>query len=630
MNIASHSTPLIKALSLFCCSVFFDQAFAISNTGLDSPFSRGYLKSIKQSLKDVTSHSFTLQNNLEPRSFGLNAFRTGQISFSEGVQRLIKSQLYNTPVKMTPNASFKLTSMGNIESVSYTFSVNGVKVCNSYLSAFRFQDNSSYIIGQVPEVNPYTTSIDSDSWPSLDLVYSLVNTHIESDTLDHAIKNESKCFFVKDGDLVPAWDFVLTVQSSPYHVIAGEYDVFLFEPYFFDGVEGSARVYKKNPIDAVKVDVSLDLTGDGTLTSDHFTTSPIGVDRAESSTHEFNYEKEDDKFAEVSVFAHATSHLAWFFKNGYEWAESGPMDLIIHGAIQGDINNSQYKPGVAMPSKLPMIQICDGDGQVLKDLPYDTDVVSHELGHHIVFTTVKTTSGESLVLHEGLSDYFVFARTEDGCLADSICPPGAPACVSDTCLRIAAEPDELSYGTDIFSKIGAHHKGQAISGLLYRLRTGGDVPPELVDEIAVKSTIDFLQTNSGYRHLFLGLLNADKALSGGKYACAITEAAIDYGFESFVKDINCETVGTTLIPKPADEPNSLSTTAKSSSSSNKDSPFGCSVQSHAQGDSNFSSNLINGLIFLLAAILPLVIVRRPKKVRVRVTSSSRRPSETYR
>ena len=625
------------------CFYSSDRVLALSdNSGFDAHLYRGFLKTVKPSMKEITSHSFNLENMIEPRSFGLNAFHSGKVSFSEGVERIVNDQLLNTPIKMIPKQSLNLTNSGNIESISYTFSVDGTNICNTYLSAFRFQDDSSYIVGQIPETNPFASVVDSNSWPGLAKSFSTVINELEvanfaSSTLPletlmkKTVSHESKCFYPKNGDLIPVWDFIMSVNNLPYHVISGEYEVFLFEPYFFENVEGKARVYKKNPVDGEKVDVLLDLidpTEHGFLDSDHFTTSPVDVDRATSTDHNFVYEKEDKEFAEVSVFAHATSHLAWFFKNGYEWSDFGPMELIIHGNIQGDINNSQYKPGIAMTNNLPMIQICDGDGVILKDLPYDTDVVSHELGHHIVFSKVKTTIGESLVLHEGLSDYFVFARTGDNCLADSICPTGAQACITDTCLRVGVEPDILSYGDSAFSKLGAHHKGQAISGLLWRLRESGSIPAEDLDKTVVKSTIEFLQSNSGYRHLFLGLLNADKALSNGKYACPIVEAAKDYGFSSFVSDINCETVSSTNIPKPSDEPNSTTTGQSSSSSSSKKSPLGCAVQNHTIENQSIGTNVINVMLFLCAATLPLLIVRKPKTARIRITSS-KKPFETH-
>ena len=83
----------------------------------------------------------------------------------------------------------------------------------------------------------------------------------------------------------------------------------------------------------------------------------------------------------------------------------------------------------ASDGTLPSIKIDDGDGLVLQNLITDGDVVSHELGHHIIFKTLTSTIGESLVLQEGLADAFAFFRTSNACLGESICPKNSSACI---------------------------------------------------------------------------------------------------------------------------------------------------------------------------------------------------------
>src|SRR5690606_2594621 len=148
----------------------------------------------------------------------------------------------------------------------------------------------------------------------------------------------------------------------------------------------------------------------------------------------------------------------------------------------------------------------DGDGEKLQNLPKDSDVVSHELGHHVIFQSLTSTKGESLVMHEGLADYFAFARTDDPCLGESICPAGSPVgCeLESQCLRTA----DNTYVLNVDTKSEEHFKSQFISGMLWDLRDNA-VPAQDLDEMVIQAT-GMLLSNSGYHDLILTLMLADK------------------------------------------------------------------------------------------------------------------------
>ena len=77
--------------------------------------------------------------------------------------------------------------------------------------------------------------------------------------------------------------------------------------------------------------------------------------------------------------------------------------------------------------------------------------------------SITRISGESLVLHEGLSDFFTFARTGNACLGESICPATSDFCyVPNQCLRTG--DNDLALG-DAISSPEPHMKSQFISGL---------------------------------------------------------------------------------------------------------------------------------------------------------------------
>ena len=81
--------------------------------------------------------------------------------------------------------------------------------------------------------------------------------------------------------------------------------------------------------------------------------------------------------------------------------------LDIHARPGGSKNNALYVPKET-ETDAAKIMIGNGDGNILKNLPQDREVISHELGHHIIYHHITQTSGESLILHEGLADFFTF------------------------------------------------------------------------------------------------------------------------------------------------------------------------------------------------------------------------------
>ena len=156
-----------------------------------------------------------------------------------------------------------------------------------------------------------------------------------------------------------------------------------------------------------------------------------------------------------------------------------------------------------------IFEFCQFPRQVLDNLPKDTDVISHEYGHHVIYKSLKSTRGESLILHEGLADFFVFARTGDGCLGESICPSGSQICEVDQCLRTA--DNSLVYGEGLYPHKPAHQKGQLISGYLWDLAQSNDVPLEDLERMVLRA-IDLLVSDSGIEHFMLALYNADQEL----------------------------------------------------------------------------------------------------------------------
>ena len=79
-------------------------------------------------------------------------------------------------------------------------------------------------------------------------------------------------------------------------------------------------------------------------------------------------------------------------------------------------------------------------GNGLRNLGLDLDVVAHEMGHMVVFETLRDArpSTETLVVHEGLADALANQHAGDPCVAESVCPNGSGFCqVPRMCLRLS-------------------------------------------------------------------------------------------------------------------------------------------------------------------------------------------------
>jgi len=351
-----------------------------------------------------------------------------------------------------------------------------------------------------------------------------------------------------------------------------------FSVLFFDMVDATISAYPRSPVDPATEKFTDQVNGDGTLTSDSFATNTTfyqsTTPRAVASNEQFIYDPSDYRFAEASIFVHINQMLVFYESLGYPGLDLKPLTVMLHATINNTKNNALYEPPTSSASGYPTILIGDGDGVVLQNLPLDGDVVSHEFGHHIIYRTLKETSGESLVIHEGLADYFTYAKQNDPCLGPSICVQGDEnvCVVYGKCLRTGI--NTLHYGTSDFDQLEAHLQGQIIGGLLL------DLSPQ-IDRLVVAKTmynaLAYLVYDSGIRDFLLALLLSDYK-SGGNNTCYIYNAAIARGFGSLLADVDCTKPANIPVPNIADNSDlqTPTTSSSSGSSTKKKNIFGCS------------------------------------------------------
>lgn len=298
-----------------------------------------------------------------------------------------------------------------------------------------------------------------------------------------------------------------------------------------------AEVYAKGPQDGVVSAVELPgLPGTGYLDGAKIQVfAPTANDpRVMAPDGIFDFRPDDPadnlNFDQVQSYYAATRALAWF-ETKFGFVLAAPLPVRVHADL-GAQSGGAYVP----PPTGPEVRI-GADTASLVNLARDSDVVSHELSHHIIYQHVQSSRGESGILHEGTADYFAYAINGDPNLGESVVP-GKPY------LRTAALAADLRYDT-LPEDTPSHKAGQYWSAVLWDLRqTLGESADQLV-----YVSLSYLGPNSGLRDGLLALVNADRDLSPlpdtdanvgvfGTHQCLIIETALRRGFAAALDGID--------------------------------------------------------------------------------------------
>lgn len=495
-----------------------------------------YIMSLESSTSELTSHPFQT---------GLSLTKTNQ-SPGDQVTTALRAAMRNPLIgirSMPSSSGFGLVT--STQTIEYKFHVGGIPICQTYARAHIQSDGATLILGKIPQIDdrePVPPHHASD-WPDLELAVSNAAKTFE-EASDVNLKSSQRCFLARHGQLLHAYDLLLTVDGLPWTALADGYELFARAPAFFD-VTGSARVHPNNILTGVAAEVKLkNLIGDGSLTSEFLTTVvPTGYPPAQEASHLFYYNPaQDRRYDEVAAFYYVQRHHSFLQSLGFEWYGPKPLVIRLHVKPAGRSNNALFIPAIN-EGDLPSISVDDGDGIELQYLASDADVVAHEFGHHVVYRSIRSTEGESLVLHEGLADFFAFARSGDACLGESICPEGTGACVipaPNACLRSAEL--NLRYNDSMWeqwagprNRLG-HLHGQVVSGMLWDLRRSRAIPAEELTRLVLRA-VSYFKSDSGLRDLMLALFFADRDLFGSKYFSRIYDAGQARGLGDFYADV---------------------------------------------------------------------------------------------
>lgn len=497
---------------------------------------------------------------------------------------------------------------------SFRFYVRGIPICRLQLMAHEQSGGQvPVIIGDVPRLNALAALSSTEQPDPAAALLQLKQTAEDFGASGHAVIQSSEfCFLQKDGNLLPVLDLTFEQGSVLYRGIADGTQAYEFHRHMFDAA-GKAKIYPHNNTDADRQEFTLqNLTGTGALEDNHFyiAVDPVsGKSKVNKPDLNFDFDPaaQSAEFIQTSIFTNANRTLEWFKSIGYtdELFGTNQIKLLAHAFFSGDNNNALYKPGTSATTP-PTILIGDGSNGILKNLGTDSDVVGHEFGHHVIYQAIQEIKDESLVLHEGLADFFNFIRTGDPCLGESICPANSPinCAVEEKCLRTAE--NELVYG-DPALPTEAHVRSQFISGMLWDLTKKDGVPSEDVDKM-VYGSLKYLVRNSGYAHFILGMMLADKDLFNAQYCQKIYARAEARGLTSKISSFSCSDA----LPSPKELTSGSSATSEtseqSSSSKKKKSGFCSAITVGSPANSIF----VLILLFSLPLVSPMLKVRVKK------------------
>ena len=587
--------------------------------------------SAKSPKPQVFSHGFNLKaadfetdyisEETDSRSLDLTILApesNAKVDMPTQLMRVLQGTRLDATVSLKRSSAQKLNlfEKTSFYSDSYRFVIDGIDICLHEIKTHQTLTGRHVIFGSIPDADP--GSYDLDSWPSIYDSLELVSLAIAGENLSGDIEalDKKSCLWVNDDKtLSPVWDIKVRIGDVSFRVFVDDQKVFDMTKLAFH-IDGTASIFPSNPLDTQRESFSLlGLKGNGTLENSFFKVEVdenSGYSSAYASNNNFTFGENEPEFIQASLFTNANRMLSWLKQKGFDRFGSSQIVLKAHRIFQPgsfeDKNNATYEP-VGSGGE-PTISVGDGDGRILQNLGLDADVVNHELGHHVIYQSVNYLAGESLVIHEALADFFVFARTNDGCLGESICPENSGACaIHATCLRTAENSLRLDSQN---LPVQAHIRSQFFSGFLWDLHQKDNIPIEDVVTMVIDGIV-LLVSNSGYQHVLFSLLMVDDADFDGKYCSLILNRARERGMESLVSDVTCENLSA-LLEKLDSEGETDLNTEKIADSFNANTDSSSQKRSSSKswcgsiGASSGSAGTFSFLIYIMAPFL--LIMRR--------------------
>lgn len=529
-----------------------------------------------------------LQSDIE-RRLRLNSQRDRSITLGSQVNLQLRDEGLHPFIEIRSQERDLGLAQGSGESGrSIDFWLGGRRILGFGIKAVPLpstQQNFS-LAGNIPALGEAAAELALQrlgDWPDRDGALSVARENLQPGSAKEDIEGNlvvsaaEPVFFALGDNLVPAWRFELTAGGLPYEAVSDDREILRFAPRFFDATQASANVFETNKVTGTKKDVYFEISdGQSNLENTHFKTSMkySGQSRGSISGSKFDFADTTPQFREANLFAHANEHLDFLIAQGYRWTSASPITLRVGECVDTSCNCT---PGQACSAKsngyylvvddetnTPSIHIGEGDGVLLKDLHFDTSVVSHEFGHHVVFSAITSysTGSEALQLHEGLADFFVMMRLGTPCMGSGICTNSSRSmCYTSQCLRTAE--NELTLNSAAFLAGGDHQKGQLISAFLWDLKMSGISYSDMTK--MVLGAIDLLPPAATFGDFVSAVRTTDQTLFAGTHLETIEQKILARNLDESAASAAPATSG------------SGTTTRKSSGNF-----FGCTVMANSQ------------------------------------------------
>ena len=309
-----------------------------------------------------------------------------------------------------------LTATKN-ESKIFHYSFQNIPICSWYGRTLNLDSAPELLSGHLEGKLESLTVDETSEWPESKAVTSFIAVESGIESLDTV--SASKCWYLtSELELLPAYDVTIVAKNRTIKAVADGNQIFEIGAGGFD----MARISYEAEASGGRVNVLETDTLDGTgfLSGRNFEVfTNDGSPRATSGDGNFEFAHNDEFFAQASAYANAELMLGWFeaLSTNAVDSECFPIDIKLHYVFPGGgVNNARYQPDVSTATGRPEILVGDGDGIRLTNLATDPDVIAHEFAHHVIYRGVKDTNHfESVVIHEGLADYFVYAKTGNSC-----------------------------------------------------------------------------------------------------------------------------------------------------------------------------------------------------------------------
>lgn len=581
---------VLNILFLFCCfgcnqaaapakPVTSSSSNASSSNALDLVCSQLAASAAKNT-------TFSLFNN--PTNLFLSS-KDPLSEFEQAADIFVEEKLDQHIVATPVGLGFQIR--GDVELRDYQLSIAGVPLCSNELTVYlRPNTHELWMTGRIPDIEGLDSSVFNSIptliYPTEDFAVSSIYKTLKLEGQISSSKTLKQCIIFENEHFTPAIKVSFTVRNRPYIGLAtATNDFALFgvdsnirsaAPAFLEEAtttEGTANV----AVSGVAISTSgsstnvyqtksVKLTGistGGSLCSQNFVVlSLTGNPRSPtvnappfSSTQDFSYAEDDNKFYATTAFYNASSHVSWLLDNGIIPNWPGPQIQIVlnetnsnnDGANNGVNNTAVFLPNGNTLEDPPQIELGNGDGKLLQKLWSEPGAIQHETGHHLIYTRLTDIGNKiSVVIHEALADAQVLLQNQSPCLCPTVCTTSSSVCFSQKCLRSAANNFTMAATSCTSDGLlsppqclptEVHQRSQVISGMLWDIAQTigpGNDGYRITLKLVIRA-ITYLSASSEYSSLLEALIKADEDL-GGKYRTIILNEMCARGFDNAKDD----------------------------------------------------------------------------------------------